>query len=276
MEYINSKTTLCAIIGSPVEHSLSPIMHNEGFKQMSLNYVYTAFDVDGPALKWAMDGVRALGIRGLSVTIPHKTDIMHHLDDIDETARKIGAVNTVINEDGILRGYNTDYKGAALALKEQTEIRDKKVLVLGAGGAARGVVFGIKEEGAGEITILNRSVDRAEQLAREMSCSFGSIGEVDKYITNADIIYNTTSSGMYPHIDETPLEQDMLGKDLVVADAVFNPFKTKLIGMAEDAGCKTVLGYAMLLWQGAEQFKMFTGRDAPIESMRNVLLEELK
>ena len=266
---ITATTGLCAIIGNPIEHSLSPLIHNAAFKYLSLEYVFLAFKVEH--LEEAVKGIRRLNLKGVSVTIPHKVEIMEYLDDVEEVAGKIGAVNTVVNREGRLTGYNTDCGGAIKALEEKMELKDKKTMLLGAGGSARAIAFGLKEKGA-EIIILNRTVKKAEMLALELDCQYGGLELVETL--KPDILVNTTSLGMHPHVDDMPVRKEFL-KDMLVFDIVYNPLKTRLITEAEQNGCETILGLEMFLNQAALQFKLWTEKDAPLELMRKVVLEEL-
>lgn len=267
--YITAQTKLCAIIGNPIEHSLSPLIHNAAFEQLKLNYVFLAFKVE--RLEEAMMGIRALNLKGVSVTIPYKIDVMDYLDDVEDVARHIGAVNTILNRDGCLLGYNTDWIGAIMALEEKIELKDKKAVLLGAGGAARAIAFGLKKKGA-DLTILNRTVKKADNLASELNCQHGGLELLASL--HPDILINTTSLGMYPKLDDTPVEKKWL-KDMLVFDIVYNPRKTRLIEEAEQNGCTTITGLEMFVNQAALQFELWTGRKAPNDLMRNVVLEKL-
>jgi shikimate dehydrogenase len=266
---ITATTGLCAIIGNPIEHSLSPLIHNAAFEHLKLNYVFLAFKVEH--LKEAVKGIRRLNLKGVSVTIPHKVEVMNYLDDIEEVAQKIGAVNTILNQGGKLRGYNTDCSGAIRALEEKMELGDKKVMVLGAGGAARAIALGLKEKGA-DITILNRTVKKAEMLASELNCQYGGLDLVESF--KPDVLINTTALGMYPRVDDMPVKKEFL-KDMLVFDIVYNPLKTRLIKEAEQNGCDTILGLEMFVNQAALQFELWTGKEAPLKLMRNLVVKEL-
>jgi shikimate dehydrogenase len=266
---ITATTKLCAIIGNPIEHSLSPLIHNTAFKHLKLNYVFLAFEVE--QLREAVMGIRALNLKGVSVTIPHKVEVMDYLDDIEEVAQRIGAVNTILNQEGRLLGYNTDCSGAIKALEEKIELRGKKVMLLGAGGAARAIAFGLKGKGA-DLTILNRTVKKAEVLASELNCQYGGLELVKSF--KPDILINTTSLGMYPEVDDIPVRKEFL-KDMLVFDIVYNPLKTCLIREAEQNGCGSILGVEMFINQAALQFELWTGKKAPIDLMREVVVEEL-
>lgn len=269
----NAKTILCGIIGNPVEHSLSPAIHNAAYRQLGLNYVYLAFGVTDVA--GAIRGMRALNIRGLSVTVPHKIEVIQYLDEFDPVARQIGAVNTVVNDQGCLKGSNTDWIGFVRSLEVYAAIQDKRVVILGAGGAARAVAFGVKQRG-GKLTILNRTEEvlMAQALATEIGCPWGDLSQLDA-INAADIVINATSVGMYPHMTQTVIETRHLRPAQIVYDVVYNPLETKFLREAQEIGCQVVPGYEMLLLQGVAQFELWTGQPAPIELMRTILKDHL-
>jgi len=269
----NAKTKLCGIIGNPIEHSMSPAMHNAAFEQLGLNYVYLAFcvsDVEG-----AIRGMRSLNIRGLSVTVPHKLAVMQYLDEFDPVAQQIGAVNTVVNDTGCLKGYNTDWIGFVRSLEAHISIRDKHVVILGAGGAARALAFGIKQRG-GKMTILNRAeeIAMAQSLAAEIGCPWGDFSQLQP-VTEADIVVNATSVGMSPLNDITVIETRYLRPEHVIYDIVYNPMETKFLREAKERGCRVIPGYEMLLLQGVAQFELWTGKPAPIDLMRTILKDRL-
>ena len=275
---ISGKTRLCGIIGDPIEHTMSPIMHNAAFRQMGVDYLYVPFKVKQGELAKAIDGMKALNIRGLNVTIPHKVAVIQFLDKLDHLAEKIGAVNTIVNDDGVLTGYNTDGAGFLQALLEGgIEPKEKKVVILGAGGASRAISFSLADRGA-HLVILNRrlELDWAEELASRISQTFSK--KVDalelnrknlaRVLDRADIMVNATSMGMTPNINETPVTSDLLKPDLTVFDIVYNPIKTRLLREAEAAGARAISGLDMLVGQGALAFEKWTGLKAPIELMR--------
>ena len=278
---IKGSTNIVGLIGHPVEHSFSPPMHNAAFKALGMDYAYVAFDVDPFKLKQAIEGAESLNIRGFNVTIPHKIEVMKHLDEIDEVAALIGAVNTIDFKD--IKGYNTDGIGAVKAIEEVTSIKGKNVVVAGAGGASRAISFYIAKYGADTLTILNRNVEKADSLAGDVSAS-GLIGEVKsdsmseiaRYMADADILIDTTPVGMHPNVDAKPivLAEDM-HEDLVVFDAVYNPNETVLIKEAIKAGAKPVYGIKMLLYQGAESFKIWTAQEPPVDVMEDALRRTL-
>ena len=278
---IKGSTNIVGLIGHPVEHSFSPPMHNAAFAELGLDYAYVAFDVNPDDLKSAVDGAKSLNIKGFNVTIPHKIEVMQYLDELDEVARLIGAVNTIDFKN--LKGYNTDGIGAVRAIEEVTSIKDKNVVVAGAGGASRAISFYLAKFGAGSMTILNRNANKAKDLAGDVLKSdligdvgADSISEIDSYLKDADILVDTTPLGMDPHVNDEPIaKSDAMHDGLVVFDAVYNPNETVLLKEAIKAGAKPVYGIKMLLYQGAESFKIWTGRDAPIDVMEKALNEYL-
>jgi len=259
-----------AVFGDPVSHSLSPVMHNSALSQTGLEGFYLAFRVKDIAA--AISGARGLGMRGVSITIPHKVSVMKYLDRVDALAEEIGAVNTIVNRQGVLYGYNSDCAGAIKALTEKTAINGKAVAVIGAGGAARAVAFGIKREG-GRLTILNRTKQSGESLAADLGCEFKPLSEVRRLSYN--IVINATSVGMTPQANNTPLNAALLEGEMVVMDMVYNPLKTRLLSEAEKIGCSTIDGVSMFVHQGAVQFELWTDRKAPVDVMRKVVLDEL-
>ena len=278
---IKGSTNIVGLIGHPVEHSFSPPMHNAAFDALNMDYAYVAFDVNPNDLKSAIEGAESLNIKGFNVTIPHKVDVMQYLDELDEVARLIGAVNTIDFKN--LKGYNTDGIGAVKAIEEVTSIKNKNVVVVGAGGASRAISFYIAKYGAESLTILNRNEVKAESLASDVSDS-GLIGEVasdsinaiGNYMESADVLIDTTPLGMHPNINDEPIvKADMMDEDLVVFDAVYNPNETVLLKEAIKAGANPVYGIKMLLYQGAESFKIWTGRDAPVDVMEKALKDTL-
>jgi shikimate dehydrogenase len=275
VEMIDAQTQLYGIIGNPVRHSLSPIIHNGAFRRMGLNAVYLAFEVKD--LKEAIDGIRGLGIRGVSVTIPFKTQVIPFLDEVEVVAEKIKAVNTIVNEGGRLVGYNTDWRGALEALEEKVDLMGKKVLLLGAGGAARAIGFGLKEKSC-EVIVSNRSPDKAKELAKDLGFIHQPLTSISEL--KMDVTINATSAGMSPHDAESPLPKKNLKEGMVLMDIVYWPLRTKLLQEAEGRGCRTIDGLEMLARQGAGQFEIWTGRKPEInqikEDLRRVLEKEIR
>ncbi|MEM1539170.1 MAG: shikimate dehydrogenase [Candidatus Bathyarchaeia archaeon] len=281
---ISGKTKVCAVIGDPIEHSLSPIIHNAAFQHLKLDFVYVAFRVKQGVLRRAVQGIRSLNIHGLNVTMPHKTAIMKYLDEIETTAKAIGSVNTVLNMDGKLIGFNTDGIGALNALKDNhVELRGKKLLLLGAGGAAKAIAYQLAQE-VEELLILNRTGEKAEKLAEFLQRNFNKkiIGKalspklLREWLKEADILINATSVGMYPHSDQTLVEREWLKPSLAVMDIVYDPLETKLLRDAKSVGAKVIDGVDMLLYQGAASFEIWCGRPAPLKVMREAILNKLK
>lgn len=268
---IDGKTKLYGIMGNPVSHSLSPAMHNAAFQACSLNKAYVAFEVvDVPR---AMDGFRALGVGGVSVTIPHKQAVIPLLDDIDPVARNIGAVNTLLIDGGRITGYNTDWIGANQALEMIINLSGATVLVIGAGGSARAIGFGLQEKGA-TVILANRTLAKGQALARDLNCQCFPLAEIETL--KVDALVNTTSVGMTPNINETVVPRALLETNPAVMDIIYAPSETRLLREAREAGCKTVNGFYMLLFQGVAQFELWTGHSAPVEIMREKLLSHLK
>lgn len=268
---IDQHTDLYGVIGNPVRHSLGPAMHNAAFREKAINAVYLAFETADAGD--CINGVRCLGIRGLSVTIPFKTDIIPFLDEVDDLALRIGAVNTVVNKDGSLRGYNTDAAGALAALQEKTEVHGRRVVIVGAGGASRAIGYILKEKGA-VVVVSNRSHDRGTALCRDLDCEFIQTGKL--HDVNADIIINTTPVGMSPDIDLSPVSEKVFKKGMVVMDIIYNPLETRFLAAARARGCEIVNGLSMFVYQGAEQFRLWTGLEAPVDVMTEAVKKELK
>lgn len=260
---ISARTALCGIVLHPAGHTRSPAMHNAAFRAMGIDARYLAFDVPPARLGAAVAGARALGVRQLAVSIPHKEAVLEHLDDVDATAREIGAVNTVTLRHGRLEGTNTDWLGAVRALERETPLRGRSAVVLGAGGTARAVVFGLVRSGV-RVTVLNRTPERAEALARALGAA--AHGHLDALgATPHEVLVNTTRVGLGS--DESPVPAAALRKESVVLDAVYEPAETRLLREARAAGARTVGGKWMLVEQALEQVRLWTGREAPREVM---------
>ena len=266
------------VIGDPIEHSLSPVMHNAAFEALGLDAIYLAFRVAEHELGDAIRGAKSLGIAGLNVTIPLKEKALAFVD-ADDVATRIGAINTIAFTSGTPTGYNTDGIGALTVLKERVgEIRGKEVLILGAGGAARAIAFYLDAEGA-RLTIANRTEDRAAMLASSLhNAGFISLSEdeLKRHIRDADILINTTPVGMYPRVDATLVNARMMHPELVVFDIVYNPAETKLLREAKKAGVQTIIeGVKMLVYQGAASFRIWTGMEPPVEVMESAVRKAL-
>ncbi|MFQ5956870.1 MAG: shikimate dehydrogenase [Candidatus Brocadiales bacterium] len=275
---INRSTDIYGLIGNPVAHSMGPLLHNTCFREEKLNAVYLPFKVeDLPSFINGFKLLHSLNVRGYSVTIPHKEAILGLLDGLDPLARSIGAVNTVVNRDSKLVGYNTDSTAAAKVIEDGLaengdSIKGKKITIVGAGGAARAVAFGLRQKGA-EITIVNRTEARAEALARDLGCHHRRLGELNKLDT--EILVNCTSVGMHPNIKETPVPKKVLRPGMWVFDAVYNPPETRLLREAAAKGCRVLGGVRMFVLQAAQQFELWTGRPAPLEPMDGVIKDKL-
>ena len=298
---VDGKTQVLGVIGDPIEHTFSPAMHNAGLNELGLNYIYLPFHVKEDMLGECIQGAKAMGIKGLNVTIPHKSNVIKHLDDIDSVASMIGAVNTIqfiydednesSNQDNGInvrtKGFNTDGYGCVRAIEEKTSIKDKKVSITGAGGAARAVAFQIANSGIDELSILNRNLSKAQSLANDLKTNLKSIDidisinaydleELKRELSDSDIFIDTTPIGMYPNVDDKPVASaDMLHEDLLVNDIVYTPMKTSLIREAELANAEVVYGYKMLLYQGIRSFEIWLGREAPADVMEKALLDVL-
>ena len=285
---IDNRTVAYAVFGGTVEHSMSPVMHNASFQALGFNCAYLGFAVTPEKLNDAVVGARALGFGGLSITIPLKTPVMELCDEIDATAEMVGAVNTIkFCDDGRILGYNTDGIGAIRALGEcGVSVRGKSVIVLGAGGAARGIVFALAGESAKKIVILNRTIEKAERLAADLSEKFDnapvetaplSTENAQANLDGCDLLINTTSIGMYPKSDQNPLDDVRLNPDITVFDIVYNPMYTRLLDQARQAGAQIITGDLMLVYQAVEQVRIWLGIEPPagvmIEALRKALTE---
>jgi len=245
-------------------------MHNSAFSHVNYNGVYLAFRAK--EIGKAISGIRALSIKGAGITIPHKVKVIEFLDEIDDTAERIGAVNTIVNRQGKITGYNFDSIGAVKAVKEKTGINNKSVAILGAGGAARAVGYGMASEG-GKLTILNRTKESGEKLAADLGSDFSLLKDFKK--VKCDILINTTSLGMAPNLNKMPVEKKNLNKGMIVMDIVYNPLRTPLLKVAQNIGCTTIDGVSMFVYQGACQFELWTEKKAPVDLMRKTVLKAL-
>ncbi|MBD3245031.1 MAG: shikimate dehydrogenase [Candidatus Moranbacteria bacterium] len=272
---ISPKTKICMIIGDPVDHSLSPLMHNSAYKALGIDnkFVFLGSNVKSQNLEKVMKALKFINFRGITCTIPHKENVMRFLDHVDPIAQKIGAVNTIVIKNNKYYGYNTDWIGTVEPLKKLTSLKNKKTALLGAGGAARAMIFGLTKEGA-DLKIFNRTFDKAKKLANEFNCKAGPLKEIEE-VKNFDIIINSTSIGMKPDSDRSLVDKKCLNKNQIVFDAVYSPLKTKLIKNAESKGAKTIYGIEMLLYQGFAQFEYYTAKKAPKKIMRDALTKNL-
>jgi shikimate dehydrogenase len=282
---ISAKTQTIAIFGHPVGHSLSPAMHNAAFAAKNLDYVYVAHDVHPDQLAAAMSGIRALGYRGLSVTIPHKIAAMALVDCVDEVAKRVGCINTVIYEDGRLKGYNSDGLGALGALRSaNSDPRGEDVVIVGTGGAARAIAMTLALEAPPRrISLLGIVPTELQKLVSDLS-AVGTTAvdgleltaqNLSARLKSARFLLQTTPVGMAPNVDASPVPAELLHRDLVVFDAVYTPRVTRLLRDAKSAQATTVLGLEMFLGQALVQFRLFTGQEPPVDIMRAVLEERL-
>ncbi len=281
--YITARTNVLCVIGHPIEQSMSPIMHNAALKDLSLDYIYIAFNILPNDLKKAVLGFKIFSIKGINVTIPHKENIIPYLDKIDPLAEKIGAVNTIKNEGKYLIGKNTDASGAKRALLNAgCELNGKKALILGAGGAAKAVSFAISED-LDALYIANRTEKRAIKLAKDLTnkTTIKAVGKnmsmntLKNLVNDVDILINTTPHGMYPDIEESPISEKLLHNDLFVFDIVYNPLETRLLKEASKIGCKTLGGLDMFVNQGALAFEWWTGKKPNLNLMKEKVVESL-
>ena len=259
---INSEIGFLGLIGNPVEHSLSPVFMNYILEKLGINYRYSALKVDENELKIAIDGIRSLGFRGLNVTIPFKKKVVNYIDQLDEDAERIGAVNCILNDNNKLKGFNTDYRGFIWPIRDYKDlIKGSNVLILGCGGAARGVVYSLSRLKINSIQIVNRSEDNAREFIKWARSIFDPETKIE-YIGNSQsvdssllkyilLIINTTPLGMSPNIEESPLNQNIsFYKTNIVYDLIYNPLETKLLKRAKECGAKTINGFPMLIAQG--------------------------
>ncbi|MBO8128741.1 MAG: shikimate dehydrogenase [Peptococcaceae bacterium] len=282
---INADTRLVGLLGTPVRYSLSPVMQNAAFHELGLNYAYVAFDVGRADLAVAVGGIKALGLAGANVTVPHKEAVFALVDEVSRSAYLTGAVNTIVNQGGKLVGYNTDGEGFIASLKEHNfDPTGKQAVVIGAGGASRAVCTALGLNGMKRIVLVNRSTERAGKIAAILN-EIGMNTAVyhwdalvcrdDKLrgeFANAALVVQTTPLGMHPREDElVPVPPEWCSAEHLVYDLVYNPPETALLRMARQAGARTANGLGMLVHQGAEAFKLWTGKDAPLDVMRAVV-----
>jgi shikimate dehydrogenase len=280
---ITGKTRICGVIGDPIEHSLSPTMHNAAFKEIGLDLVFLAFKVTPDQVENAVKGVRSLNILGLNVTMPHKNKIISYLDKLDPTAEYLKSANTILNANGLLTGFNTDGTGAMQALLQNgTDPNGKKMLILGSGGAAKAIAFAAART-TDQIVILNRTPNKSQEFAKNLNHTLKTKIEgdaltsqsIEKNMQDAQIIINATSVGMQPHDKISLIPPKLFKQTQTILDIVYNPIETKLLNDAKKAGAKTVNGVEMLIHQGAASFEIWTNKPAPIEAMRKAITNQL-
>lgn len=281
---ITGHTKLTGLLGSPVAHSISPLMHNESFKQLGLDYVYLCFDVPENNLEVAFEGLKKLNIAGFNCTMPDKTLICQLVDELSPAASMIGAVNTVVNDNGKYIGHNTDGIGYMQSVKDAGfDIIGDTMTLLGAGGAASSIFVQAAIDGVKNINVFSikdRFWEKAERMVemvnKNTNCNatlfeLGNDDVLGDAISKSQILTNATSVGMAPNTDGCIInDKSMLRKDLIVSDVIYNPMETKLIKMAKEQGCPTFNGLYMLLYQGAEAFKIWTGKEMPVEHIKNL------
>ena len=283
---VDTQTRTVGVIGWPVEHSLSPAMHNAALKAMRLNWVYLAFAVEPARVREAVHAVRGLGLVGLNVTIPHKQAVAEYVDEVDAAAAALEAVNTIVRVGDRLVGYNTDGPGFLRSVEEQGHaVCGKRVAIIGAGGAARSVAWACAQAGAAGLVVLNRTVSKAEAVAALAAQTSGVVDvrvapltgpEAEEAVGSAEVVVDCTSVGMYPNVSEGPvIPGDWLGPEQVVVDLTYNPRETTLLQAARAQGADTVDGAGMLVHQGAISLGHWSGREAPVETMREALLDAL-
>lgn len=280
---ITGHTRLTALLGSPVAHSISPLMHNEAFQLLDLDYTYLCFEVNEETLPAAVDGLKACGIRGFNLTMPNKNKIVELLDELSPAARLIGAVNTVVNDDGHLTGYNTDGVGYMQAVKDAGyDITGKTITIMGAGGAATAICTQAALDGVEKIHIFARETsrfwDRTQKLAENINSTLPckavlhenkDTAALAQAISESALLLNATSVGMAPNTEGTIIEDTSLyHPDLIVSDVIYNPRETRFLKEAREAGCRTFNGMYMLLYQGAEAFRLWTGKEMPVKEIK--------
>ncbi|TWI56368.1 shikimate dehydrogenase [Halalkalibacter nanhaiisediminis] len=275
-------TKVFGLLGHPVGHSKSPLIHNDAFSSAGMDARYHAFDVKPEQVKAAVEGIRALQLAGCNVTVPHKIAVMDFLDEIDDEAKQIGAVNTIVNQGGRLIGYNTDGRGYVESLLEELgePLADKNILVIGAGGAARGVVTALARHGVARLTITNRTLEKANALldiAKSLNTEAEAISrdDAESKLGEYDVIINTTSIGMSPNTDESPLSLKKLAPGTIVSDLIYNPIETKLLKEAAQRGGRTLNGVGMFVNQAALSFEHWTGMKPNRQRMKELVVETL-
>lgn len=272
---------LYGVIGDPIGHSMSPDMHNDAFQSLSMDAHYHAFQIEKKDLEAAVLGMKAIGISGFNVTVPHKTAIMPLLDEVDPLAQAIGAVNTVVLDNGRFIGYNTDGEGflAGLEVEYDGNVIDKRILLLGAGGSARAIYYTLSQKGAMHIDIGNRTLEKAEELKKRcpypVKTSLLTLDEAAEKLADYDIIIQTTSIGMSPNVEAMPISLDNLHPDAFVADIIYNPIETAFMKEAKVRGAKSQNGAKMLSFQGALAFEKWTGILPEPSRMETIIYNKL-
>ena len=278
-------TRVLGVFGHPISHSLSPVMQNAAIRALNIDYIYVPFHVMPEDLAKAVEGIRALQIAGVNITIPHKERIIDYLDEVSEYSREIGSVNTVINLNGVLKGDTTDGPGFIRSAETAWgDLSGCRTVILGAGGSAKAVAFALARIGC-KIAVANRTYGRAVELIESLKTAFGDKdfeavelerGALAGRLENADLLVNTTSVGMFPDVDGIPLPPDLLHPKLMVYDLVYNPVRTRLVEEAQRRGARAMTGLGMLVHQGALSLKMWTGLEPPIDVMEQAVLEHFE
>jgi len=287
MVEINGSTKLTGILGSPIEHSVSPQMHNAAYSKLGLNYCYLPIPVRPEDLEKSLEGIRILGFVGVNVTIPHKEAVIIHLDEVTKIARLIGAANVILNQEGRLVGYNTDGPGFIDSLREDAgfDVAGKRAVILGAGGGAKAAAMMLAQDKIKNLVISDLVYEKAENLCEYINSHFeiapyacpSKGNELRRVIENCDLLINATPVGMHPKMNECPIDDDYkIPKTAVVYDLVYNPLETKLLKLAKANGAKAISGIGMLVRQGALAFSLFTEEEPPIEIMKEAALKALK
>lgn len=283
---VDGTTRVVGVIGWPVRHSLSPPMQNAALEALGLNWIYVPFEVAPEQIPQALEGLRALNLVGLNVTVPHKEAVARLVDERSGAAQVLGAVNTIVNREGVLHGHNTDGEGFLRSLREAgEEVRDRRVTFIGAGGAARSVAYAVASAGAAAVTVVNRTPARARDVAELVSRNTpvqASVAALDspeakQAVWDAQMIIDCTPCGMFPHVDDAPaIPPEWLHEGQCVCDLVYTPRDTVLLKAARQAGARTVEGVGMLVHQGAIALELWTGQAAPVEVMRAALVQALE
>ncbi len=281
MKNISTETRFIGLLGYPLKQSYSPAMHNGAFEKLGLNKIYIPIEVTAEDFGDVIKGIAKMNFDGLNVTKPHKISVIPYLDEIDDMAKIIGAVNVVTIKNGRLKGYNSDGPGFYRAFEEETgeKVKDKIIFILGSGGAARAIAITLAMKEVKKIYICNRTFDKAAGLAADINkkvknCAQAvplNFPEMAVALKDTEVVINTTSVGMLPEPEGTPLDKKLLDKGLIVCDIVYNPLKTRLLQEAEKSGCITVTGISMMLYQGTESFELWTGLEPPVEAMSSIV-----
>lgn len=283
---INGTTNIVGLLGWPVKHTFSPLMHNAAFAALDLNWAYIPLPIVPEQIKKAVPSLQAFNFKGANVTIPHKQTIIPYLDKVDHLAKLIGAVNTIVIKKQVAYGYNTDSYGFLKSLTDANfDAKGSRCLILGAGGAARAIAFSLADARADTIAIYNRTKSRASLLVNELENIFSTIKFSSQFLspqvlklsqTQFDLVINTTSMGMFPDLEATPWPLDIALPQAVICDLVYNPIKTQFLKQAETVGLKTIDGLGMLIHQGAKAFEIWTDQTPPTDLMRQIILKEME